>query len=440
MSEDRDRTKPVLLHPVLPSSEVPTWPGAVWVGRLDLGASGVTDRDGYRLVGADGYRRARLAILRDRELSGFVEVDVHGDHLDGAEVSRAVAGLSPATGPRLRILNRDVARPVTVVVCTRDRVAMLRVALESILASDYPDFDVVVVDNASATDETRRYVDEFDDPRVRVVVEPRAGLSRARNAGLRAATGEIVAFTDDDVVVDSGWLGELTRAFDWDCSVACVCGIVPSGEIRTPAQAYFDQRVGWASSCTPRLFDLADPPADVPLFPFQVGIYGTGANFAVDRRTAASLGGFDEALGAGSPTDGGEDLDMFFRVLHAGRQLAYQPAAIVWHRHRADNAALAVQARGYGLGLGAWLCKIMLHPRTAGLAVRTAIVKVPTVVRLSRKLSVDVAPSRALADSLPPGIGAVELWSIAKGPAAYLRARREGRRRAPLEGLDDGCV
>ncbi|PRC51727.1 glycosyl transferase family 2, partial [Mycobacterium sp. ITM-2017-0098] len=84
---------------------------------------------------------------------------------------------------------------ISAVICTRDRVSMLRTALQSVQAVDYPHLEIIVVDNAGATDATRRYVESLDDPRIRVVDEPRPGLSRARNTGLSAATGEVVAFT-----------------------------------------------------------------------------------------------------------------------------------------------------------------------------------------------------------------------------------------------------
>ncbi|QDQ91307.1 glycosyltransferase [Rhodococcus sp. WB9] len=424
------------LVPALVSDHAPTWDGAVWVGEL---RGPVRDDTEYRLERAEGYQRARLLVREDRTLLGFVEVDIEDGRLAAGALRRALDGLLPGAVAESAAATAASGPSVTVVVCTRDRVDSLKVALESILSLDHPDYDVIVVDNASRTDATQRYVTELGDPRVRVVTEPRPGLSRARNAGVRAANTEIVAFTDDDVVVDPHWLTELVAGFGAGSAVACVCGIVPSGEIRTPAQAYFDQRVGWASSCVPRLFDLAHPPADVPLFPFQVGVYGTGANFAVDRQAVFALGGFDEALGAGAPTDGGEDLDMFFRVLHAGRQLAYRPGAVVWHRHRADNEALAVQARGYGLGLGAWLAKIAVDPRTAWLAARIAVRQAPTFLHLSRKMSRVATPPDGLADDLPVGIGATELRSIARGPFAYLRARVEGRDPAPLRGMtDDG--
>jgi GT2 family glycosyltransferase len=419
------------LVPALPITQVPTWDGAVWVGGIDLAELGGVSA--YRLRDSGGYRTARLMVRDGPEVLGFVAVAVQAGHVDADEVHRAVRRLPRATWPPV---DRQVPHNrITVVVCTRDRVEMLQVALASILDLDYPGLAVVVVDNASRTDATRRYIAGLADPRVRLVVEALPGLSRARNAGLRAAETDIVAFTDDDVVVDRHWLRGLADGFSRGRAVACVSGIVPTGEIRTPAQAYFDQRVGWASACKPRVYQLGSPPADVPLFPFQVGIYGTGANFAVRRNAMFELGGFDEALGAGAPTDGGEDIDMFFRVLRAGWQLAYEPSAVVWHRHRADNEALALQARGYGLGLGAWMTKIALDRRTAWLALRTAVTKAPNVIRLSyRTAKVVASPPTQLACQLPTGVGMIELMSVLKGPLAYRAARREGRRAAPLKG------
>jgi GT2 family glycosyltransferase len=418
------------LLPALPITHIPTWAGAVWIGSIDIASM---DRSAaYRLRDSTGYSRARLLIRRGREVIDFVEVGVRAGEIDSVELHDAIGRLQRE--PRSTACGSVAPERITVVVCTRDRVDMLKVALASILQLDYPDLAVIVVDNAARTAETRDYVTGLGDPRVRLVVEPQPGLSRARNAGLSAATTDIVAFTDDDVLVDGHWLQGLADGFDRGQAVGCVCGIVPSGEIRTPAQAYFDQRVGWASSCKSALYQLNSPPAHVPLFPFQVGIYGTGANFAIRRSVVFELGGFDEALGVGAPTEGGEDLDMFFRVLRAGWQLAYEPSAVVWHRHRADNDALAVQARGYGLGLGAWLTKIALDPRTAWLAVRTMATHARNAGHLGYQMSKVASPPASLAPLVPTGVGKLELMSIFRGPFAYRAARREGRRAAPLTG------
>lgn len=424
-----------MLNPALERLQSPEWDGALWIGDVDIEHE---MPDSLSLSDAEGYSRARLLVRHGMDPMGFVELPI----LDGCvsvdtfiERVRTLDVVDPGESPAAVSALHPLTPAVSVVICTRDRIDHLRGALASVLAVDYPDFEVVVVDNASPTNATVDYVRSLADPRVRVVSEPIAGLSRARNTGLRAARHSIVAFTDDDVAVDSLWLRSIARGFRRGDRVTCVSGIVPSGEIRTHAQAYFDRRVGWASSVTPRIYDLAHPPADVPLFPFQVGMYGTGANFAVSRDRMFDLGGFDEALGVGSPTNGGEDLDMFFRVLMAGDQLVYEPASIVWHRHRADSDALAVQARGYGLGLGAWLTTIATDRRAATLAARVAVRRLGSAVRLSVKMSKVASPPDDLAADLPDGIGRMELLSIAKGPGALRRSRREGRVRTPLSAV-----
>lgn len=418
-----------MLNPALPRLDHPEWHGALWIGSVDLA---LEHPAALALADADGYARARLLARHGLDPLGFVELAIENGAVSTAELRASAAELQPAAD---KVSVSDLPA-VTIVICTRDRVDHLRGALASVLAIDYPDFEVVVVDNASTTADTVAYVEGIDDSRVRIVREPVPGLSRARNTGIRAAHHEHIAFTDDDVAVDPFWLTALVRGFGRANKVTCVSGIVPSGEIRTRAQAYFDRRVGWASSVTPRVYDLAEPPADVPLFPFQVGMYGTGANFAVRRSRMFDLGGFDESLGVGSPTNGGEDLDIFFRILMAGDQLVYEPGAIVWHRHRADSDALAVQARGYGLGLGAWLATVATDRRAATLAAKVIVAKAGSAARLSLNMSKVASPPSDLADDLPSGIGRMELLSIFKGPMALRRSRRGGRTRRPLTGVN----
>lgn len=432
-----DRTVPgTTIRPVLAGAQ-PTWDGATWVGEIWYDTAGSDDGGysdvpaHYRLGGSEGYRRARLLVRAPAGPLGFVEVGIVDGVVDARRLRALVAEL-PHRGDAPPSGQRPPCRAISVVVCTRDRVAMLQTALDSIRAVDYPNFEVVVVDNAAATDATRDCVAGLNDPQVRVISEPRPGLSRARNAGLLAATGAVVAFTDDDVVVDRDWLTAVDRGFTRGTSVSCVSGLVPAAELRTPAQAYFDARVGWSSQLQTRLFDCAAPPQDIPLFPFAVGHYGTGANFAVDRAMVLALGGFDEALGAGSPTGGGEDLDMFLRLLRAGGQLAYEPSAIVWHRHRASSTGLAAQSRTYGLGLGAWIAKIACDRRTGPAAVATALRRAPAFLDHLAHSAATARPADNLAELLPAGLTTPAWRSVLDGFRAYRAALREGRSPAPL--------
>ncbi|TFB84419.1 glycosyltransferase [Cryobacterium algoricola] len=443
------------LEPAMHNPIAPDWPGASWVGTIDeftlaravaspaspaSAASTAAAGAGRSVdtlaecVDATGYARARLLVRRGADIRGFVDVALTDGCLDLADLHARVALLPPPDARIGPVPAPDTLPAFTVVVCTRDRTALLRSALLSVLAIDYPHFEVLVVDNAPATHETRDLLASEFAGRVRRIEEPVPGLSQARNTGLRNALGELVAFTDDDVTVDPFWLHALATGFARGEDVECVAGLVPSGELRTAVQAFFDGRVSWSRNLRPRHFRLADPPEGLPMFPFSVGEFGTGANFALRRSYALGIGGFDTAFGVGTRTGGGEDLDMFTRVILAGRGLVVEPSALVWHRHRDDLAALRHQARGYGTGLGAWLTKIALNPRTARIALRRSPTALVHLVRKGGGALPDSGERMPAAGSATDAalrreinrVGWYELACVARGPWAYLRQRRAG--------------
>ena len=317
--------------------------------------------------------------------------------------------------------------PVSVVVGTRDRPGELRRVLRTLQQVEYGAFEVLVVDNAPSSDATRECVEEFaaTDPRIRYLVEARAGLSRARNAGLAAALYDWVAFTDDDVLVDPWWLRGMGRGIRRGAEVGCVTGFVPPASLFEPAQRYFDERFSWTGSLVPRVYDLDKRQGDNALYPYLAGIFGTGANFAVDRRLVERIGGFDTALGAGTPTAGGEDLDMFLRVILAGRAIAYEPSAVIWHMHRSGSEALARQVYGYGLGLTAYLAKRFLDPSTRWQVLKGVPMGTRHMIHLlyrARRAQPSVPQSPANA-----GYRHTELRGMIAGPLAYWRSRRSER-------------
>jgi GT2 family glycosyltransferase/O-antigen/teichoic acid export membrane protein len=407
------------------SAEVTRWGNATWVGQVD-------EREiaGDRLVldVGEGFRHARLLVWSNDQARGFVELSVEDGAVDVGSLRSAVAGL-----PELPTQVDLDFPPISVVLCTKDRPDRLRDALESLLAVEYPRFEILVVDNNPASGLTGPIVDTFPLDIVRSVDAPRPGLSIARNEGIKNARYDIIAFTDDDVIVDHRWLTGLARGFSRSDRVACVCGMVPSAELLTPAQSYFDRRVGWARRCDPAVYDLSDPPSDDPLFPLRVAQYGTGANFAVRKQVVTDVGGFDECLGVGSPAGGGEDIDMFVRILLHGHVLVRQPSAVVWHRHRRSIEELERQIEDYGLGLGAWITKLLTRPRTFTMVIR----RLHTGIRHLRGVTVveqniDVHPDPEL-DSLYRR----ELKGVLRGPGALLRGRVSGRRAAPLKSVAD---
>ena len=219
----------------------------------------------------------------------------------------------------------DPAPSVTVLVATRERQVLLASCLDALSELDYPNYDVVVVDNAPATDLTERLIaDKYPD--VRYVREDQPGLAAAHNCGLRAATGSILAFTDDDVRVDRQWLTETVRAFQAGPDVACVTGLILPAELQTRAQIMLEAHGQFGKGYQQRIFDLKQNRPDDPLFPFTAGQLGSGANMSFDAEMLRAMGGFDQATGTGTVARGGDDLAAFFAVIAAGHSLVYQPA------------------------------------------------------------------------------------------------------------------
>jgi GT2 family glycosyltransferase len=312
---------------------------------------------------------------------------------------------------------------VSVVVCTRDRPDSVVTALRDLTALRYrAAFEVVVVDNAPRSDATERAVRAaFEgDPRVRYVREPRPGLSRARNRGVAEASADIVAFTDDDVRVDTRWLDGIARGFRAAPDVACVTGLIATAQLENAAQLYFHLREGWGTQCERRIFDLAENRDESSLYPYSPGIFGAGANFAMSRTVLKELGGFDEALGAGTASGGGEDLDMFMRVILAGHRIVYEPSAIVSHVHRTDLEELTRQMKAYGSGLTAALTAMAVKNRRARLEIPARAARgILRVFTLNDRVKDN--------PSLPPGLMRQELIGMLWGPWLYVKGRHGAR-------------
>ncbi|MFF3397826.1 glycosyltransferase [Streptomyces sp. NPDC002659] len=315
---------------------------------------------------------------------------------------------------RLRALQE--ATDISVIVATHNRPQQLRQCLDSLLQMEYPRFEVIVVDNAPANGATEQLVHEVYGRRVRYVREPVAGLARAHNRGLAAARGRIAAFTDDDTLVDSRWLTELAAAFAGDPRIGCVTGLIVPAELQTGAQVALERHGGFAKGYTPRTWSLHNPPDD-PLFPFTAGRFGSGANMAFRTDVLHAIGGFDPATGTGTPAHGGDDLLAFFRVLVGGHTLAYQPGAIVWHRHHRTEDALKTQAFGYGAGLGAYLTGALAHePRMLPALLR----RLPGGIRYAAtKARGRTEPG----DGWSRRLAFLEIKGLLYGPLGYLLSR-----------------
>jgi glycosyltransferase involved in cell wall biosynthesis len=268
-----------------------------------------------------------------------------------AAAAAAAASTTPAVGAAPgRPAGALDGSGVTVAVCTRDRADDLVHCLTAIGALVTPVAEVLVVDNASADDSTRQVVAGF--PFARYVREPRAGLDWARNRALLEARTAVVAFTDDDALVHPDWVEGLVRAFTEVPAAAAVTGLVLPLELSTPAQVVFEAR-GFGRGYVRRVF-RSSPGVPAGREHADLGDTGTGADMAVLREPVLALGGFDPALDVGTPTGGGGDHELLFRLIAAGHAVVYEPSAVVRHRHRSTMAGLARQRRGDGTGAYSW--------------------------------------------------------------------------------------
>jgi glycosyltransferase involved in cell wall biosynthesis len=326
---------------------------------------------------------------------------------------------------------------VSVVIATHNRHSSLERTLESVLRQEYPNFEILLVDNAPSSDATLTLIQETPSlaSRVHYLREETPGLAIAHNRALLEVKGEIVAFTDDDVIVDPWWLSRLVETFQGAPQVACVTGMILPLEMETPAQAWIEQFGGFGKGFSQRSYGGPDYHPQSPLYPYAAGTFGSGANMAFRTVFLREVGGFDPALGAGTPAMGGDDLAVFFEILSRGYQLTYQPAAFLYHQHRREYQELRRQAYGYGVGLSAYLTKTLLDKPTrmfslaARLPAGLAYLLSPRSPKNSKKSS-----------GYPRELTRMELKGFLYGPLAYLRSRHLMRsmfagKPEPLSGL-----
>ncbi|MDX1393420.1 MAG: glycosyltransferase [Gemmatimonadota bacterium] len=212
---------------------------------------------------------------------------------------------------------------VSVVVCAYNAEATLADCLEGATALDYPDYEVIVVDDGS-TDRTAEIAGGFD---VRLISTSSRGLSHARNTGLEAATGRIVAYTDADARPEPDWLTHLALAFD-ETGHAGIGGpnLAPGGD-------------GWIADCVE---NAPGGPVHVLLSDDEAE-HIPGCNMAFRREALEAIDGFDPRFRVA-----GDDVDVCWRIQAAGMTLGFSPVAVVWHHPRDSIRAYWRQQAGYG--------------------------------------------------------------------------------------------
>lgn len=285
---------------------------------------------------------------------------------------RLRAGLAADGHLTLELPAQPTADPgpdLTVVICTRDRAAGLRETLTSLRDQQEADFRVLVVDNGTRPAEAAAVVEQVGLPRCDYVVEPRAGLSRARNRGLAAVGTELVAWLDDDETADPDWVSRLRQGFAHEARPAAVCGVMLPAVLESEAQVRFEQYGGFnkGRGMAPEVLRKGTPSVVSPLYPLPA--FGSGGNMAFTTESLRAVGGFDDCLGAGTRTHGGEEVRALALLLSGGDAVLHWPAAVTWHTHRREMTALKKQFYGYSAGLSAFYASMIRSKPTAAFEI-----------------------------------------------------------------------
>jgi GT2 family glycosyltransferase len=236
-----------------------------------------------------------------------------------------------------------VAPTITIGISTRNRGDLIAETLEALLRLPGQACEIIVVDQSTDGD-TRAAVETFArrEPRVRYHASETVGSSAGRNVALYLSRTDVIAYSDDDIIADDGWLTTLEEEFG-DPGVSAVFG-------RLLPYEYSDRTgkdVGLKDSGERAEFDRKLPPWYI----------GHGGNMAFRRRDLLEIGGFDPLLGAGGLLKSCEDSDVAYRLLAAGKRVVYCPRALAYHKQWKDWRAQQQMERAYGIGAGAFFAK-----------------------------------------------------------------------------------
>src|SRR5213594_1526393 len=215
---------------------------------------------------------------------------------------------------------------MSVVVCTYNGSRTIRDCCEGLRRLAYPDYEVIVVDDGS-TDTAGAIARDYD---VRLIRTPNRGLACARNTGLAAATGEIVAYLDDDAYPDPHWLTYLVATFlnPLGGRFAGVGG----PNIPPPDDGPIAECVGYAPGGPSHVLLTSCKAEHIP-----------GCNMAFRKASLQAIGGFDPQFRVA-----GDDVDVCWRIRQRGWTIGFSPAAMVWHHRRNSVRAYLRQQWGYG--------------------------------------------------------------------------------------------
>lgn len=376
---------------------------------------GIKDLDGM-----EGYKQALVLVRREGHPVGKVVVPCEKGLLKAKTLWEAIE----ANGELCWILaqnsikewllknqpDQETSLPSwSVVICTRDRSEDLKVCLEGMMKLKASGGEILVVDNASADDRTAQVVAQY--PSVRYTREDRPGLNWARTHGARVATGDIVIYTDDDVVVDPSWVDGMLEPFTSPL-VGAASGLTMPYELENKTQEIFEFNYGGFSKGFQRItYDF------MSLAPAAADRIGAGANMAFRRELVNRLQLFAVEMDCGTIAKTGGDLYGFYKVLAQGYQIVYTPDGLIWHRHRREYKNLRNTLYNYRVGGASYLTRCLLqHGDWQAIRVGMRWIK-GDFYQIRRAL-------KRSHGHLPLELAAIQLWAIPEGIKSYFASRK----------------
>jgi glycosyltransferase involved in cell wall biosynthesis len=300
----------------------------------------------------------------------------------------------------------------SVIVCTRNRSASLRETLAALSQQEAADYEVLVVDNSTETEKvlTEKFTVATG---AKYIHEPRRGLNVARNTGIACASGEIIAFTDDDCLPEKNWLRQTLPNYSDPAVWACTSRIVQ--HTREGAADLFEAVAGQDLGSEKRVFTGYDARFGIGFLmcnlgkvfarhmksrapvPFGIG-HGSGMTFRKEVFANSGCGRFDERFGSGAKLGGCDDIEMLYRVLKSNHSIVYEPLAVVRHKHRSALEDVFKTRYDYSRSGAIFLRQyrrdtqmlVMFYGRLAQLAIKTAQYKLTGQRELAKSFSSDL--------------------------------------------------
>ncbi len=386
------------------------------------------------------YGSARVLVTDGIDPVGFVNAPIDGGRVAIASAAEALLNdhrsktsgtASPsatATQPTSGVVEAGDALVgatpdlVSVIITTNNRPAELRAVLRGLEMQQRRADEVIIVDNGGVDRRPQLGLDELDFP-VRYVQAPSIGMCFSRNVGARRAKGDLLVYLTDDAIPAPHWLDELVRAAGQPGVGAAYGATVPL-RLENPGQILFEQAFNWSAKqgLDARILEPFGVATD-PLAPYRLSDFPAGAQMALWRHWYDEVGGFDDAIGAGTLVRGGDDLDITSRLLIAGSRVALQPSALAWHDDDTTLDSLPNKMYAYGTGLFGFLMKHLVDPTSRPVLLR----RIPVGIKLVATAPWNVEGIESIEPdpvAIPGDMKLRHFKGRIAGPLLYLRSRR----------------